>query len=105
MSQPTHRRYSLSREQFLGMLTDQDDACAICRVPFRRMPGETSSRSDIHIDHDHSCCPEHQSCGRCVRGLLCRSCNTRLSAIEDVTFQQDALAYLRRGRGWGLAQR
>jgi len=104
MSQPTHLRYSLRREEFLALLTDQEDACAICRKPFQHITGAGFSqpglRSDIHIDHDHACCPGRTSCGRCVRGLLCRSCNTGLAAIEDDSFQRAALAYLRRGRGW-----
>lgn len=29
----------------------------------------------VAIDHDHKCCPGHRSCGSCVRGIVCRSCN------------------------------
>lgn len=39
--------------------------CACC--------GETEN---LNIDHDHACCPGVYGCDRCVRGYLCRACNT-----------------------------
>ena len=51
-------------------------ACGICHEPFEE--GQL-----IHVDHDHACCKEkNRSCGRCVRGLLCHTCNIALGHIE-----------------------
>lgn len=32
------------------------------------------------IDHDHTCCGARKYCKRCIRGVLCVGCNTRLVA-------------------------
>ena len=69
-------RYGLTREQFGRLLEVQRNACAMCHARFEE-------DQPIFIDHDHACCPdEKSSCGKCVRGLLCLSCNTALGLIE-----------------------
>ena len=63
--------------------------CAIC--------GETNPGSrDFHIDHDHSCCPDSaESCGACVRGILCRACNHLLGNARDrIETLKSAIQYL-----------
>ncbi len=58
------------------MLEAQGFACAMGGEPFE-------DGDQICIDHDHGCCEdEKQSCGGCLRGLLCVSCNTALGIIE-----------------------
>jgi len=69
-------RYGLTQELFNKLLEAQEYACGMCRRPF-------DGDRPIFIDHDHACCPaEKTSCGTCVRGLLCLSCNTALGHIE-----------------------
>jgi hypothetical protein len=69
-------RYGLTQEQFGRLLAVQENACGMCREPF-------AEGSPICVDHDHACCQgEKMSCGKCVRGLLCRSCNAALGHIE-----------------------
>ena len=69
-------RYGLTQERFDRLLEAQQYACAMCKTPFEE-------GQPIFIDHDHACCPgEKTSCGKCVRGLLCLSCNTSLGHIE-----------------------
>jgi recombination endonuclease VII len=69
-------QYGLSPERFAELLEAQGYACAMGGEPFE-------DGAPVCIDHDHGCCPdEKRSCGRCVRGLLCVSCNTALGIIE-----------------------
>ncbi len=58
------------------MWTEQDGRCYLCGEPLR--PGR-----DLHIDHDHSCCPRNKSCSYCRRGLACARCNTLIGLAED----------------------
>jgi Recombination endonuclease VII len=70
------RGYGLTRATFDQLLETQRHACGMCGEPFQE-----SGR--ICIDHDHACCAsEKKSCGQCIRGLLCLSCNTTLGHIE-----------------------
>jgi hypothetical protein len=66
--------YKLTPEKFEKMKEDQEGKCACGRV--------LKGRTDIHVDHDHSCC-FRKSCGKCVRGLLCQRCNTVLGMLEE----------------------
>lgn len=90
------RKYNLSQDRYEQMLVEQGNSCAVCQVSFSRkvIPA---------VDHDHSCCPRKRntsnSCGRCVRGLLCRGCNTALGNLgDDVDRLLRAAIYLA-GRG------
>lgn len=83
-------KYGLTLEQYEQMLVDQDYACAICLCDLREL-----TFNNIHIDHDHACCPTERSCGECVRKLLCRSCNYLLgNAKDDPAILQAAIQYL-----------
>jgi Recombination endonuclease VII len=77
----------LTRERFQAMLEAQDYACAMCREPF----GEDQT---IFADHDHACCPGTRSCGKCLRGLLCLTCNVAVGYVE--TYGDVVRAYLSR---------
>jgi hypothetical protein len=67
------RTYGITAEDYLALLHTQGNRCAICR----REPERWA------VDHDHTCCAGAESCGRCVRGLLCDPCNRGLAGFAD----------------------
>lgn len=67
-------RYGLSEADFRSKLEAQNFACAMCLLPF--------GQETPHVDHDHGCCPGVDTCGRCLRGLLCFRCNRTLGYFE-----------------------
>ena len=70
-------KYGLRPEAFTQLLADQGGGCAICGI------SELESPHALVVDHDHACCPGKRSCGRCVRGILCRACNVALGNFGD----------------------
>lgn len=69
-------RYGISLEGYERLVDKQDDRCAIC--------GDVNaSGRALGVDHDHECCPGNQSCGKCVRGLLCSNCNMAIGLLRD----------------------
>ena len=64
--------YGLTQKLFDLLLEAQQNACGMCHEPFEE-------RQLIHVDHDHACCRgKNRSCGECIRGLLCHTCNVAL---------------------------
>lgn len=95
-----NRRNNLKKH---GMTVDRYDALLLgqgsrCANPGCRslIPG---GRGFFHIDHDHACCPGPFSCGRCVTGLLCHSCNVGSGHFGDDPAKLEGMArYRRRSR-------
>jgi len=85
------KNYRIRPERYDEILEAQGGACAICGS---KDPGW--KRRYFSVDHDHSCCPDSaKSCGQCVRGLLCGSCNVLIGhARDDVDILTSAAAYL-----------
>lgn len=80
--------YGITPERYAALYEAQGGRCAICR----RATGKTRRLS---VDHDHACCKTTPACGKCVRGLLCRPCNSMLGhARDDVGFFVRAGRYL-----------
>lgn len=66
----------LTERKFRELLRAQGYACAMCRQPLGDDPKK------IFADHDHACCPGTRSCGGCLRGLLCLTCNIAVGYVE-----------------------
>lgn len=69
------RRHSITKEIYFDLLRKQKGRCGICKSPAQNL--------FLNIDHDHSCCKGPNSCGKCVRGLLCNKCNLGLGYFDD----------------------
>jgi hypothetical protein len=82
-------RFQLTPEGFEALMNEAGWACAIC--------DRGLTKKSARIDHDHSCCPPGgQTCGGCVRGILCNGCNSALGIIERDDWMVRASEYLAR---------
>jgi Recombination endonuclease VII len=87
----TLKQHSITIDDYNKLFKKQNGVCAICLKP--------PTRRRFDVDHDHSCCPGSKSCGKCVRGLLCHSCNHGLGQLNDsVSILQKAIKYLKNYR-------
>lgn len=69
--------YNISLKEYDDKLEYQGFNCAVCGISAEKCDAPLS------VDHDHKCCPGKKSCGECVRGLLCTSCNIGLGYMKD----------------------
>lgn len=90
----TVRDKGLTLLEFDLLFKSQGNCCAICK------------RAEIGkehwcIDHDHSCCPTKHACGKCVRGILCTTCNLMIGYSRDnPLLLTSAINYLSRTTGY-----
>ncbi|MFI7334921.1 endonuclease VII domain-containing protein [Micromonospora aurantiaca (nom. illeg.)] len=68
--------YGITEVDFKELLASQNNCCPICGS------GNPIGKGWA-VDHDHSCCPGKQSCGKCVRAVLCTECNLGLGKFRD----------------------
>jgi hypothetical protein len=66
-------RYGITLTQFQTILKTQNGKCKTCGTS---NPG----KKGWNTDHDHNCCLT--GCVKCIRGLLCASCNMYLGRFE-----------------------
>lgn len=70
-------KYQLTMERYNEM---KALGCHVC--------GEYQERN-LHVDHDHNCCSETVTCGKCVRGVLCNKCNTAVGKYDQGKIRAD----------------
>lgn len=77
-------KYGLSLDQFMSLLSFQNNCCAICKTEFK-------GTKDTHVDHCHKT--------KKVRGLLCFLCNSGIGKFKDnPEFLKAAIKYLQKVR-------
>lgn len=69
--------YNIDNIKYNEMLKAQGEKCYSCDRH------QSEFEEVFQVDHNHSCCPGSKSCGKCIRGLLCGSCNLILGLCKD----------------------
>lgn len=81
----------------MALQVASNPVCAICEADLTKQTPDFKKRlRPIHaVDHDHNCCEGAISCGKCIRGILCRKCNVALGYLQDdANLAQRAAKYL-----------
>ena len=78
-------RYGMTLDDYNRLLASQGGGCAVCgTVESILNAGPRGPKLGLHVDHDHRCCPGEVTCGNCIRGILCASCNNAAGRLKDV---------------------
>ena len=89
--------YKISIEEYNELFDKQKGVCAICCKPEKIVSNDKII--NLSVDHDHSCCLGKKSCGKCIRGLLCHSCNTGIGRFyDDINLLNSAIVYLQNNK-------
>jgi hypothetical protein len=83
--------FRITVDDYDRMYEVQGGRCGICGKPGRGSSKPPDGKPRLAVDHDRRCCPGSNSCGRCVRGLLCGSCNPKIGFFE--LFEAQCLAW------------
>ena len=75
-AQHRKRTFGLTKERYEQLLSVQCGLCVICQLP-------PTDINPLVPDHNHACCSGRKSCGKCIRGLLHRTCNSAIGLFGD----------------------
>lgn len=90
------RRWKLTPAQYIALFKKQGGTCALCgKAEVTKL--KSGKIRKLAVDHDHACCPasSRETCGKCIRGLLCLGCNVAIGRVEGIGLEK-VLAYLER---------
>ena len=69
--------FRIRESDYEKIMVAQNFRCAICGIH------QSKVNRSFAVDHDHLCCSNRKSCGKCIRGLLCFECNIGLGKFKD----------------------
>ena len=75
------KTFKIDLKTYNSKMKEQNFSCKICKEPAK--PHKSGKYYILCVDHDHSCCPGENSCGKCIRGLICHNCNRALGHFKD----------------------
>lgn len=97
--------YGMQLRDYSEMLSSQGNVCAICQKPETAIIKGKVAALAVDHKHNHTCDHERsgqKACTECIRGLLCRDCNTILGKIADsIEWLEKAIEYLHK---WQIRQ-
>lgn len=70
-------RYGLTREQYAELISR---GCEVC-----------GTHENLHVDHDHVCCPTQYTRSDCIRGVLCWRHNRMEGCLEGNLVELEAM--------------
>ncbi len=83
------RRFHITMDEYKDMAKNGCEICGRLELPHKK----------LHVDHDHACCPVPRypngntmyanTCGQCIRGVLCDRCNGNVGLYEKGKLRDD----------------
>lgn len=82
--------YKLTPDEYDALIAN---GCEVC-----------GTHENLAIDHDHNCCPGKKTCGKCIRGVLCRIHNLAEGYLQsDPNLAMALAAYMLKNQSKGVS--